>query len=110
MAEARVAGQRLQLIEARYRRSRGAVEVEQVQLVALVATLVDLQHRQPAAGNVMRRRDRFGQRGQSDELAGAQLVELHRAGEVAAHKQPLGSGGAVIDVGEHRRVGSQQGA
>jgi hypothetical protein len=107
MAESGVSGYRLEAVKLGDWCAWLSIQVEQVQLVILVAKVIDREHRSARAGQVVRRRNRLGERGELDEIAGSQLVELHRSAEIAAHEQPFVLAGIGVDVGQQRRAGPQ---
>jgi hypothetical protein len=78
--------------------------------MALVSAVVDREHRPTGTREVVRARDRFGQRGELDQISGCKLKQLHRPTNVTAHQDALGCAVAVIDVGQKRPPRAQQGA
>ncbi len=78
------------------------VKVDHVELIALVASGVDLDHGSSGAKEVLCAAHRFFQSRQGDQAARNVLVQLHRPGQVAAHEDPFRRSrlGPGLDVGE----------
>ena len=109
VAEARSVGDVVEVGGTTGSRRARAVDVEQQQLVALVAAAVDRDDRVACARDVRRGADRVVEGGQLVQLAGAlALEELHRAGAVAPNEEPVRARGVPIDVDEQRHGRREQ--